>query len=65
MTLWDRIVSLFRSAPRVFSPKAWETRHGVQCVKGYCHLRGSSRTFVVRRMSKVTGDSGDIRQKVV
>lgn len=42
-----------KETDRVFSPKAWETRHGVQCVKGYCHLRGSSRTFVVRRMSKV------------
>lgn len=42
-----------RETDRVFSPKAWETRHGVQCVKGYCHLRKSNRTFIVRRMSKV------------
>ena len=42
-----------KETDRVFSPKAWETRHGVQCVKGYCHLRKSNRTFIVRRMSKV------------
>lgn len=42
-----------RETDRVFSPKAWETRHGVQCVKGWCHLRKSNRTFIVRRMSKV------------
>ena len=42
-----------KETDRVFSPKTWEARHGVQCVKGYCHLRGSSRTFIVRRMPKV------------
>ena len=42
-----------KETDRVFSPKAWETRHGVQCVKGYCHLRKFNRTFIVCRMSKV------------
>jgi|LauGreDrversion4_2_1035121.scaffolds.fasta_scaffold1275272_1 predicted DNA-binding transcriptional regulator YafY len=41
---------------RTVTPNYLEHRHenNVLCLVAYCHLRGASRTFVVRRMQKVS-----------
>lgn len=40
---------------RTVTPKYMERRHDaqVQCLVAHCHLRGASRTFVMRRMQNI------------
>ncbi len=41
---------------RTVTPNYLESRHDSEtlCLVAYCHLRGASRTFVVRRMQQVS-----------
>ena len=41
---------------RTVTPEYIERRHDsqIQCLVAYCHLRGASRTFVIRRMQNIS-----------